>query len=345
MEVPAISVLIPMYNRKHCIEDCVNSVLNQTFKDFEIVIRDNRSEDGSFEFVQQRYAKEISAGKIKLKLSFKNLGEFGSENHLLLDAAGKYVQFLHSDDILLPNALEYLYECAKTYNADVVHAQSFFVLPMNSNKAAASSLDRHRVNKITVMSNDPAQRFSEWIDNGTFWDVQYNLFNRNFLVDNEIFIEVPGGSSLTLALWWLMLAKVFVKVPAPVYVRRDSPDSLTNKKPVATDKIEKIITGFIELYRKLDQLFDKVEYFKDNPKIQYSIKAHCHSIYDGWNMNRLAFYKDGITEEINETVEKVFKKYFGNDYAYPALLFNLAHVLPFNKSFEKITPAPTPPHF
>ena len=59
MDAPKISVLIPMYNRKHYIEDCVNSVLNQTFQDFEIIIRDNCSTDGSFEFVAKRYAKEI----------------------------------------------------------------------------------------------------------------------------------------------------------------------------------------------------------------------------------------------------------------------------------------------
>ena len=66
MDAPKISVLIPMYNRKHYIEDCVNSVLNQTFQDFEIIIRDDNSTDGVFEFVQEKYSNEISTGKIKL---------------------------------------------------------------------------------------------------------------------------------------------------------------------------------------------------------------------------------------------------------------------------------------
>lgn len=61
MNTPKISVLIPMYNRKHYIQDCINSALNQTFQDFEIIIRDNVSTDGGFEFVQHRYANEIVA--------------------------------------------------------------------------------------------------------------------------------------------------------------------------------------------------------------------------------------------------------------------------------------------
>ena len=350
MDAPKISVLIPMYNRKHYIQDCVNSVLNQTFQDFEIIIRDNCSTDGSFEFVKKCYANEIASGKIKLKRSFKNLGEFGNENHLLLDATGKYVQFLHSDDLLLPEALQHLYQIAEKTSADVVHAQSFLVVldsefKNGSPKANINTMDAHPVNQVTIMPNDTTSRFSEWIDRGTFWDVQYNLFNRNFLMDNEIFIEVPGGSSLTMALWWLMLAKVFVKTPIPFYVRRDAPDSLTNTDPKlpSTDRIPKIIMGAIELFRQLDKLFDKVELFKNNMEIQYMIKAHCVSIYDNWHISRHGFYKNGVTPEINKAVEDAFKKYFGDDYAYPALLYHWAHVIPYNRPVDKIFIPSAPP--
>ena len=351
MDAPKISVLIPMYNRKHYIEDCVNSVLNQTFQDFEIIIRDNCSTDGSFEFVAKRYAKEIFEGKIKLKRSFKNLGEFGSENHLILDATGKYVQFIHSDDLILPDALAYLYETAEKYNADVIHSQAFYSLSedgVNEKlKMNVACLDRHPVAKVELMSTDPIDRFSEWIDQGTFWDVQYNLFKREFLVDNEIFIEVPGGSSLTMALWWIMLSKVFVKTPVAFYVKRDAQDSLTrtDQRMPSTDKLATIIEGSIELFRKMDKLFDKVEFFKNSREIQYLIRAHCVYIYDNWHILRKEFYKNGITPEINKKVEDAFKKYFGNDYAYLAVLFHWAHVLPFGKGLDKIVvpPPPLPP--
>ena len=73
MSEPKISVLIPMYNRKHYIEDCINSVLNQTFQDFEIIIRDDGSTDGSAEFVEKIYATQISSRKITLMRNEKIL--------------------------------------------------------------------------------------------------------------------------------------------------------------------------------------------------------------------------------------------------------------------------------
>ena len=109
MDAPKISVLIPMYNRKHYIADCIDSVLAQTFQDFEIVVRDDGSTDGSAEFVEERYAAEISAGKVKLKRNGKNLGEDPTTIRLFLDAAGKYFGVLHSDDMYLPHALQYIF--------------------------------------------------------------------------------------------------------------------------------------------------------------------------------------------------------------------------------------------
>ena len=107
---PKISVLIPLYNRKHFISDAVDSVLRQTFQDFELIIRDDVSTDGGFEFVQEKYSKQISEGKIKLFRNEKNLGEFPSTNKLISEAEGKYFTILHSDDLYLSHALQHLYE-------------------------------------------------------------------------------------------------------------------------------------------------------------------------------------------------------------------------------------------
>ena len=128
MDNPKISVLVPLYNRRHYIAQCLDSALNQTFKgDYEIIVRDDGSTDGSADFVEQRYATAIASGKLKLRRNEKNIGEFPTYNKRLIpEARGKYLMFLSSDDMYLPRALEHMYEVAEHFNADVVHESFYF---------------------------------------------------------------------------------------------------------------------------------------------------------------------------------------------------------------------------
>ena len=339
MDAPKISVLIPMYNRKHYIEDCVNSVLNQTFQDFEIIIRDDNSTDGVFEFVQEKYSNEISTGKIKLFHNEENLGEGKTTNKLILDATGKYFTFLHNDDIYMPYALQHLYEVAENFSADVVHASGFFVTDdenIRNLKFSPTCYDRHPVNKVEVMSDNPTERFKEWHELGTFHDIQYNIFNRRFILDNEIFHDEYEAESLFFTLWWIMLAKVFVKTPILFYVRRNSPNSQSGEKIFSPAQIEKFISAKIELSRHIDKLFNKVKFFRDNKQIQFTVKSRIFIIRDNVFIYGRKTYSDGITLELQNAVENAFKKYFGDDYFYPALLYHWAHVMPYNKPVDKI---------
>ncbi len=74
MDTPKVSILIPLYNRIRYAEECIKSALNQTFQDTEVVIRDDCSTDGVFDFVREKFSEQISSGKIKLFRNEKNLG-------------------------------------------------------------------------------------------------------------------------------------------------------------------------------------------------------------------------------------------------------------------------------
>ena len=343
MDTPKISVLIPMYNRKHYIKDCVDSVLNQTFQDYEIIIRDDGSTDGSAEFVEKIYADQIASGKIKLRRNGKNLGQWTTDNRLIMEATGKYIRILHSDDMYLPHALQHMYEVAEKFNADVVHAPFFYTTPKsgiikNKSDLIPQCLDTHPVQQIELMSNDPAKRFSEWVDFGTSCDFQHNIFNRKFILENDLFFKFGNRA---LSLWWLMLAKVFVKTPVISYIYRNSPVSETTTK--SNYKLGNSISEFMEISRHMDELFPKVEFFNDNEEAKYMAKAYLIRCLEGHEIFRWGFYKDGITPEIQRTVADAFKKYFGDDYFYPAFLFHLAHIMPYNKPVDKIVTPPPPP--
>lgn len=166
MSVPKISVLVPLYNRRQYIEQCLDSALAQTFRDdYEIIVRDDGSTDGVAEFVEQHYAAEISSGRIKFRRNEKNIGEHRSTNVLINEATGKYIMFLHNDDVYLLRALEHMYEVAERFNADVVHMSFYLrtapdgIIDKNS-KLEICPYDKPQVKKIDVMTDDMAARFN-----------------------------------------------------------------------------------------------------------------------------------------------------------------------------------------
>ena len=336
-----------MYNRKQYALQCVDSALNQTFKeDYEIIIRDDCSTDGVYEFIQEKYAKQISVGKIKLIRNKNNVGERGNVNKLIRDATGKYFSFLHNDDAYLPQALQHLYEVAEKFNADVVHGSGCLIFPQDgSNNFVPEIYDSATSKQVAVMSDIPLVRFQMWLRGEIFWDTQYNLFNRNFMIENEIFNGQASGDPVFLSLWWTMLSKVFVKTPVIFYVRRKRPKvSLTGKE--ISHKLEEIISEEIEMSREFNRLFNKVELLKNNEEYQYMAKAFTFFVREGAKIMHQDIYSNGVTPEIYNAVKNTFKKYFGDDYSYPMFLFNYAHVMPFSRSSYIINynaNPPTPP--
>ena len=95
----SISVIIPMYNMEKYIGECLTSLANQTFQDFDVIVVDDCSTDNSRKFVQGFL--ETFSGRLKLKKMSKNSGYPGLPRNTALDMArGKYIYFLDSDDLL-----------------------------------------------------------------------------------------------------------------------------------------------------------------------------------------------------------------------------------------------------
>lgn len=111
-----ISVIIPVYNVEQYLSRCVDSVLNQTLKDIEIVLVDDGSPDNSPE-ICDNYKKTDERVKVVHK---KNGGLASARNAGLSVASGKYIFFLDSDDWLESDGLQTLYDTAEKFNVDLV---------------------------------------------------------------------------------------------------------------------------------------------------------------------------------------------------------------------------------
>lgn len=98
---PTVSVIIPSYNHGRFIRQCIQSVLDQTFQDFEIIITDDGSSDRSIEIIE-----EFVDPRIKLFKHLVNKGASVASNNCIINSTGKYIAMLSSDDIWYPEKLE-----------------------------------------------------------------------------------------------------------------------------------------------------------------------------------------------------------------------------------------------
>jgi len=111
-----ISIIIPVYNVEKYLRECLDSILVQTFQDFEIICVDDGSTDKSLEILQEYKRKDDRF----VILQQRHAGAGAARNHGIKLAEGKYIQFLDSDDYFEPNLLEEMYSRAENHNADLV---------------------------------------------------------------------------------------------------------------------------------------------------------------------------------------------------------------------------------
>lgn len=110
-----ISVIVPVYKVEKYIDKCVNSILNQTYKNFELILIDDGSPD-KCPLICDNYAKDDERVKVLHK---KNGGLSDARNFGLDYACGEYVTFIDSDDIVAPEYLETLIYLLEKYNSDI----------------------------------------------------------------------------------------------------------------------------------------------------------------------------------------------------------------------------------
>lgn len=112
---PKVSIIVPIYKVEPYIHRCINSILNQTYKDFELILVDDGSPDRCGEICDD-YA--VNDTRIKV-IHKKNGGVSSARNFGLQTASGKYVMFVDSDDWIEPSALKTLSDNIDKYNSDV----------------------------------------------------------------------------------------------------------------------------------------------------------------------------------------------------------------------------------
>lgn len=125
MPAPFLSIIVPVYNVKSYLADCLDSILTQTFTDFEVLLIDDGSSDGSETLCDNYAAKDR---RIRC-LHKENGGHMSARQEGFRQAQGTYITFVDSDDWIAPAMYERMCGAAKAYGADMVCCNSTAVTP------------------------------------------------------------------------------------------------------------------------------------------------------------------------------------------------------------------------
>ncbi|TXE08096.1 glycosyltransferase family 2 protein [Seonamhaeicola algicola] len=200
--LPFFSVVIPLYNKQEYIQETINSVLNQTFQDFEIIVINDGSTDNSLKIIEQ-----IQNNRVKI-INQENKGLSAARNVGIKNAKANYIAFLDADDLWCKDFLESIFHLIETYNNEKVFATNFksfnkknipFLKPNNCKKCrnylvtnyfstnknlyASSSLVCNRIVFNTVGYFDETINYGEEEDFAIRCFLRFNLvYNQNIKV-------------------------------------------------------------------------------------------------------------------------------------------------------------------
>ncbi len=247
-----ISVIIPVYNGADTIEETIQSVFNQTFSDFELIVINDGSKDSTLDILSQ-----INDSRLKV-FSYANAGQPASRNRGISQATGDYISFLDADDLWCADKLEMQFQALQD-NPQAAVAYSWTDWIDQSGNVfrkgphfnySGDVLSRLFLNDFIGSGSNPLIRkqasldvgkFDESLSNAHDWDMWLRLAAR------YPFVAVPSvhilyrisANSMSFNIWGMEASSLRVIDKAVT----NAPDSLQTLKPISLGNRYKYLTG------------------------------------------------------------------------------------------------------
>lgn len=250
-----ISVIIPVYNAEKYLKKCLDSVLSQTYTNYEVILVDDGSTDAS-STVCDEYASKYDSFVVIHKT---NGGASTARNEGIRRAKGDYIFFLDSDDWINEFALEKLIKTANDEGADLVFCEAKAI---DDNKNI--ELEKNYGYKKFYETGNPYKIMEEMMENKEFHVAIWMLLvKREIFTDNDLFFkEGIIYEDMIISYQFFCLANRASHVREKLYFRRYRENSVMTSK-----KTEKNIISAITVYNEVSR-------FKDSLPEEYDSNRH-----------------------------------------------------------------------
>lgn len=254
---PKISIIVPVYNVAEYLGKCVESILNQTFVDFELILVNDGSKDKSGEICDE-YAEKDSRVKV---IHGKNAGLSVARNTGINAARGEYIGFVDSDDWIEPDMYEALYESCALSKSEIS------IIGMREVSEEGKTL----IEYIPVHVN-----LREILKRAYAWN---KLFKRELFVNNNLyFIEGKCYEDLEL------IPKLFITCNKVTNVNKVGYNYLKRRGSITSDRNEKILDNLWAYTQIKKYLLDEKVYLEYKEEFEYGVlyfkRYYINILYD-----------------------------------------------------------------
>lgn len=243
-----VSIIIPVYNVERYLNKCINSVMNQTLENIEIICIDDGSTDSSSQILD-----EIAGSDRRIRVVHKSNSGYGHAMNIGIEMAkGEYIGIVESDDYILPDMYETLYEMAKKLNVDVVKSDFYYYWERDNATLLKQIISFPDYYNKVVSDKKKILYSTSLIAN---WS---GLYRRSMIMEHGIkHNETPGASFQDIGFYFQVMSScqsvVWINNAFYMY-RQDNPNSSVKSKQKMMSKLKEY--DFIEkiLKAKNDQL-------------------------------------------------------------------------------------------
>ncbi len=300
-----VSVIIPVYNVENYLRKCLNSLVNQTLKDIEIIVVNDGTLDNSQEIIDEyvkKYPKKV------VSIIQENGGQGAARNTGLLHAKGEYIGYVDSDDYVEENMYEELYKKAKEEDSDIV------ICGNNVVKENYEFLSKEDVDKEFLLG-----KMAVW----------NKIYKKNIIVDNKIqFRSKVWYEDLDFTMKVYFSSKKISYVDKPLYNYLLREGSTMNNNNIKRNL--ELIEAFDSL---IDYCKDKKIYNKVKDEIEFLCIYHMYifAITRVLNTNNNYKAKIAIINKFRDYINSNFPNYKQNKYLYllpkrRKLIYNLINL-------------------
>lgn len=256
---PKVSIIVPVYKAESFLSRCVDSILNQEYHDFELLLVDDGSPDSSGD-ICDTYAANDSRVQV---IHQPNSGVSAARNHAIDEAHGTYLQFLDSDDWITPDATKLLVRAAEDFQADLIIADFYRVV--GERVSHKGDIDEDEVLSRETFAEHMMENPADY-----YYGVIWNKLYRKDLIDQyhlRMNPDISWCEDFMFNLEYIRHANRFYALKTPIYYYVKTKGSLVTQGASISNTIKMKLSVFEYYNNFYKNILDEEEYERNRLQV------------------------------------------------------------------------------